>query len=212
MHLVQIKGSNGSGKTTIVKDLLALDGYGGYPYLEWNDGVIYATVNPNVGWAAVGPYWREKKMGGCDKLKTVAQIKRAITDTVSWACEHSGLMVGVVFEGMMISTIKTTFYHFLLELERDGLYSIQPMFVILDAPAAGCVARIDARGTRRSIMDPAKVASKCALVMRHARTYDQRYVRYIDVDNTSRDCMVSEFLKAVGDTEMLEYVNADCGV
>ena len=119
-----------------------------------------------------------------------------------YCLERPDLYYGVVFEGMMISTIKSTFYDYLAWL--TGEYGITPRFVILEATVDGCVSRIDARGTRRSIMKPASVASKCALVLRHAATYPPRFVKYIDVEHTPESLMIVEFLKAVGDEEMLE--------
>lgn len=209
LKLVQIKGSNGSGKTTIVKQLLALDVYDGDPYLRGDDGTILVTVNPNVGWAAIGPYYDDKPMGGCDKLKSIQQIKDAIEFAIQW-CQSKDCMFGVVFEGMMISTIKSTFYEFAAAMQRE--HGVEIFFVILRASLEGCLERIEARGTRRSNLNLEKINKKCVSILRHAGTYDQRYVRYIDVDAIPVEAMISEFLVAVGDEELLDYVQICCGV
>lgn len=74
--VVQIKGSNGSGKTTIVKQLIALSNEA--RTLTWHSlrNKVYATIMPDIGWVALGNYPADKPMGGCDnftgnKAKTI---------------------------------------------------------------------------------------------------------------------------------------------
>ena len=202
MKIVQIKGSNGSGKTTIVKQMLVLE-----PdpiYVEWSDGTCFATLMPEVGWVAIGKYSLDKKMGGCDGMKTVQLIKEAILDAWAVAVNFERVtgrnMFGVVFEGMMISTIKSTFYDFLLSLE---IPSIEPLFIILRASFEGCIDRIRNRGTMRKNLNHDNIRGKCELVVHHAETYDQKYVRYIDVDNTPEEDMLKAFAGRVGDYNLL---------
>ena len=198
MKIVQIKGSNGSGKTTIVKQMLALEPdpiYGMWDHI----GKYYATIMPTIGWVAVGEYDLDRKMGGCDGLSSVQLIKDAILDCMAEFIEYDG-MFGIVFEGMMISTIKSTFYDFLLSLETPY---IEPLFVILAASPKGCIERIRNRGTMRKNLNHDNIRSKCELVMRHAKTYDQKYVRYIDVDNTEERDMLKAFAGRVGDYRLV---------
>ncbi len=199
MKIVQIKGSNGSGKTTIVKQLIQISSDVKELRLK-STGEIFATAMDDIGWLAIGSYPEGKKMGGCDKFPrpgTISLIKDAIRTSMksrpdSW----------IVFEGMMISTIKSTFYDYLLMLERSE--GIVPLFVILNATVHGCMDRLEGRGTMRSNRFKLEdnVGSKCELIIRHARTYDPKYVRWIDVDKVLVDEMALEFVRAVDDVTL----------
>jgi len=212
MKIVNIKGSNGSGKTTIVKQMLALE-----PdpiHIARKGEMCYATLIPEAGWVAVGRYDMDCKMGGCDGLKTVQLMKESILGALDAAVAFEQAtgrgMFGVVFEGMMISTIKSTFYDFLLGMEAPD---VEPLFVILHASPEGCIERIRNRGTMRKNLNHDNIRSKCELVMRHAKTYDQKYVRYIDVDNTPEADMLKAFAGRVGDYRLLARLTSkpvDC--
>lgn len=185
--VVQIKGSNGSGKTAIVRQMISKSN--SVVDVEGSDGKVYAVVMEDLGWVAMGRYPDGGKSGGCDTMPTIQSIKDAISDV-----RRDYPLYDVVFEGMMISTIKSTFYDFLL-----GMEGISPVFVILNAEVECCLERISNRvaGGRSSLKNRDKVIDKCKRVMRHAKTYDQQYVRYIDVDNVPLDGMLDEFMAAV---------------
>lgn len=201
MKIVQIKGANGSGKTTIIKQMLAQ--CSNPRYHKWADGranpTVYATSMPEIGWVAVGKYDARSKMGGCDRLPSVQMIKDAIVDSVLLALrlerERARYRCGVVFEGMMISTIKSTFYNFLLEQQAER--GIEPLFVILQATPEGCIQRISNRGTMRKNLNHDNIRAKCAMVIRHAKTYDPQYVRWMDVETIPEANMLKQFLTLV---------------
>ena len=200
MKIVQIKGSNGSGKTTIVKQLIRCSSDVKELKLK-STGYIFATAMDDIGWLAIGSYPDDKKMGGCDKFPrpgTISLIKDAIRISMKSRPDF-----WIVFEGMMISTIKSTFYDYLLMLERTK--GITPLFVILNATVHGCMGRLGDRGTARSNRSKLEdnVGSKCELIIKHAGTYDPKYVRWLDVEHIPVDDMVLEFIKAVDDV-MLE--------
>ena len=197
--ICQIKGSNGSGKTTIVKQLIHFSSDVKVLTLK-STGEVFATAMDDIGWVAIGDYPEDKKMGGCDKFPrpgTVSLIKDAIRTAMIARPDY-----WIVFEGMMISTIKSTFYHYLLMLEMSE--GIIPLFVILNADVQGCMDRLGDRGTARSNRSKLveNVGSKCELVVRHARTYEPKYVRWLDVENIPVDRMALEFIKAVDDVTL----------
>lgn len=197
-RICQIKGSNGTGKTTIVKELGALSEE--WTYLQWPNGTIYATVFDNIRWVAIGKYDPDAKMGGCDLLGSIDQIKQAITDVMR---DYPGYWI--VFEGMMISTIKSTFYNFLCEIHNKHK-NIEPLFVILKSSREGCLARIQARGTMKPGMNLDNVAGKNDLVIKHAKEYDCNLVRWIPVDETPLDAMLGIFLWEVYDHELIDAI------
>ena len=168
IKVTQIKGSNGSGKTTIVKQLLDASQDCEVVTL----GVNPVTVMHDLGWVAIGEYPEGKRMGGTDNYSgmdvgVVQRTKDALSAVIkeypdSW----------VVFEGMVLSTIKSTFYEYLKDLHIA--YGIEPVFVILETTVDGCLERIQHRrgpkpngayavireGTRRN------VGAKCEMILR----------------------------------------------
>lgn len=195
-RIVQIKGSNGSGKTTIVKQLGALSE--NWTYLEWPDGTIYATQFDDINWVAIGKYDPDAKMGGCDLMPDIDSMKRAIKDVLKYCPGY-----WIVFEGMMISTIKSTFYNFLLDMQKSHKH-IEPLFLILKSTTEGCVQRITDRGTMKPGLNIDNVAAKCELVVNHAKTYDPNYVRWLPVETTPLDAMVHIFLWEVQDNQLMD--------
>ena len=188
--VVQIKGANGSGKSTIAFQLL-----------NTSDDVVYteyATILRDIGWILIGKYVHGRvTSNGCDKLGTVDAIKNAIIMAVEcWPEFH------VLFEGMMISTIKSTFYDFLLRL--SDTHGIQPVFVIMDATPDGCLRRLSSRGTRKVDLKIDNIVGKCNLVGRHAHGYDQHLVKWFPVENVELDDMLLVFLDLVesGESDM----------
>lgn len=203
MKIVQIRGCNGSGKTTIARGLLSLCEPDTLEELAWplpkNRQKVFATVAPGVGWAVIGSYPEGSKMGGCDGMKTMDDIKQAILDTYQ-ACPE---LFGIAFEGMMISKSKWTFYDYLLDMEQK--FHIQPVFVILKATPDGCLQRIAGRGTHRAGVGPVNrqmIEEKCEVTIRYGKEFDAKYVRWIDVETTPRDAMLQKFLRQVGDDEL----------
>lgn len=200
MKIVQIKGSNGSGKTTIVKQLISYS-YG-EEIIPGDKGEASLTHLRDLGWIVIGEYGKDSKMGGCDLIHTVAAVKDGLWKAYDLAREVDAF--GIVFEGMMISTIKSTFYNFLLEM-KDTDIGIEPLFVILRASPEGCLKRLKGRGTMKADLKVDNIRAKCENVVRHAQTYDQKYVRVIDVDAIPRRLMLAAFLDEVGDDRALWF-------
>lgn len=196
IKVVQLKGSNGTGKTTLVKQLGAMSE--DWTWVTWPDGTVYATVFDNVRWAAIGKYDPDKPMGGCDLMPSIEAIKRAILDVRRNYPDH-----WIVFEGMMISTIKSTFYEFLTSLQTKD---VQTLFVVLKSTPEGCVKRIQGRGTMKPGLKVDNVAQKCEMIVRHAKEYDPTLVRWINVDDTPEECMLPFFLWEVYDYELIDAI------
>lgn len=192
--VVNVRGSNGAGKTTIAKQLLALSN-DKYYALHPETRKPYATILYDLQWVLVGVYDEDKGMGGCDGLKTMAEVKSILLELIE---TYPGYWVFI--EGLIISTT-TTIYNYLLELEKS--HDIVPKVVILRASLEGCLKRLEKRrGT--PLENTNGVADKCELVLRHQ--YKPEHVTYIDVDNVAEEDMVRRFLEAVGDDLVYSYL------
>jgi hypothetical protein len=190
--IIQIKGSNGSGKSTIMMGLLGQ-----------SDDVFYDehknTVLNDSRFVLIGPYGLSDSptSNGCDNLSRNDVIKAAIEYAIQ---NYPGYTI--VFEGMMISTIKSTYYNYLLDLK--GKAGVEPLFVILKASLDGCIRRLKSRGSKKT-GHWESVEAKCRGVISGAESYDQRYVRWMDVDNLTKEEMLPKFLEVIDMTEPMTY-------
>lgn len=193
--IVQIKGSNGTGKTTIMKQLVALS-EDKYLVRHPITHKPYATVLYDLQWCLVGLYPEDRQMGGTDNIHTVAEMKAIIKELVE---TYPGYWVAL--EGMMISTTMTI-YNYMLELKEAG-YNVEPCVVVLQSSVEGCIKRIEKRrGSPLARTD--LVANKCELVMKHV--YHPGHVTYINIDRVCEEDMLATFLKTVGDDLVYSYL------
>lgn len=199
IKIIQIMGSNGSGKTSLVKQLGELSE--SWTYLEGADGKVIATIFDDIRYVAIGKYAPDACMGGCDGMPTVDSIKKAILQVRRQYPDH-----WIVFEGMMISTIRTTFYDFITTLAEHSHGKVEAKVVVLKATVEGCMERIYGRGSAKPDLKVENVKAKCDLVIRNGQSYDADVVRWIDVDHTAVDAMLGEFLWEVYDFLMIDAI------
>ncbi len=152
MTIFNIRGTNGSGKTTIVRKLIEecktpivkRDCYNpeGKKVGEWS----------KIGWnAVIGKY--STTCGGCDTIKTQADAKRLITIAASAS-------KNVIFEGILISTIYQPWSDFAHEV--GGM-----TWLYLDTPLETCLANIYKRNGGKKINEEL-VINKYASIKRTA--------------------------------------------
>jgi len=191
VRVVNIKGPTGSGKSTIIRQMIDDDTY----FLFDSKQKPYATVFPNIQWAAVGPYKAggAPTSNGCDSVGKVDLIKEYIGNILD---ELPGY--DVVFEGAMISTIISTYYQYLLYLqERD---KVRPGFVLLQTSPDKCLERMAGRGSLRPDIDMDRLIARCDSVVNNAiKHYDPKYIRILKVDDVEQPDMLMTFLYLVED-------------
>lgn len=119
--IFNIRGTSGSGKTTLVKKLIHELG------IQENLGKLGLVLNGGI--AVVGKY--DNPCGGCDTMKQQQDIMEAIKKF-----HQDGYHV--VFEGLMISTVHSTWVEFSLAFSN---YHV----VYLNTPLEQCLANIQTR-------------------------------------------------------------------
>lgn len=139
MAVLDIRGTNGSGKTWIMRQLLA---QGAHLPIEENGKCIGYSLGEGI--AIVGRY--TKTGGGCDGLKGgVVEVERVVRQLHP---QYRHLLL----EGIMVSHLYERFHKLALEL---GDYR----FLFLNTPLKTCIARVRARrwakGNRKPF-DPKK--------------------------------------------------------
>lgn len=135
--LINIRGCNGSGKSTFPMQML--DDPDLYvitkPYKERSKRI--ATVFPKYKTVALGTYFN--KTGGLDLLPTNDYMKKCVRYVLKKFPDYDVLM-----EGILASTIRSTYINFFHEVERE-FPDTQIVVIHLVPPLEVCVERAKAR-------------------------------------------------------------------
>ena len=177
MTIVSIRGTHGSGKSTIVTKIMTKYGARG----DWPPGRIlkkpegYTVQLPTGKLYIVGPY--ETPCGGCDAVQPYSLILPRIQAAVERG-EH------VLFEGAMVSSSYGSIGHALNELLHAD-----PIFAFLDTPLDLCLERIRLRRLAKGNTDPVNPKTTAVKFENVARTKLQMEklgsrVQIIDIDHT----------------------------
>ena len=182
--LVNIRGCNGSGKSTIPICMMNADPY---TYeITWRvqgKERVLATVFPTFHFAALGHY--HSKCGGMDSMKTTDEIKAAVE--VLW-----NLDVNILMEGIMASTVRQTYIDLFQGLNTK--YSSTRDIIIFNIlpPLEVCLQRIQQRNGGKPIKEE-MVASKWATVEKNISHFQNAGFRCIKADNSG--VLMSETLE-----------------
>lgn len=103
-RVVQVRGTHGSGKTTMVRQFLEIEGVDRLIELPTSQGIANAILT-NSGFVVLGKYKDGSNFGGCDGYKNRTMVVEAIDAALD------GNPAGVVFEGV--------FYGMTVKLARD---------------------------------------------------------------------------------------------
>ena len=127
MKVVQVLGTNGSGKSTVFRTLAESD-----HQAVMGGGV---TVLPSLRGVLVGEYLTEKKTPGVDGIHGKVEILAALDVALATAAAWQATWVG--WEGIIIMTRQ--YHHEILARGATALY------LVLDTPEDECFRRIALR-------------------------------------------------------------------
>lgn len=130
LTIINLRGTSGSGKTTIVRNILS---HGNW--VKWNDPdgkKIWGYINLDLKWAIVGSY--ENTCGGCDTIRTQDETEQRIEFLLDWE-------LNVLFEGLLISTLSSRWEKFAKRVADKA----DVIFYYLDTPVEECLRRVQAR-------------------------------------------------------------------
>lgn len=188
--LVNIRGANGSGKSTIPMSMM--DDPDMYivekPYKGKNKRV--ATVFPNYGWVALGSYLT--KTGGMDTFPNNAFTIKALDYVIKHFEDYD-----IVMEGIMASTIRSTYVNLYHRVEKEHP-EIKVVIVNMLPPLDVCIQRVYERNGGKPIK-PELIANKYKIVEKNAKIFKEEGFISIKVNNAkiSKKGMLGAFLKAV---------------
>ena len=189
--LVNIRGCNGAGKSTIpmsmmddpemfVQELLGSDG----------KKLSALTVFPTYGWVALGTYFN--KTGGLDTLKNNEITRMTLYAALDLFPEYDVLM-----EGIMASTIRSTYIDLFHEIE--GNYKgLKVLIVSLLPPVEVAISRVYKRNGGKPIKEDA-VRGKWETVERNAKYFADAGFDSIRVNSAKvkKSQMLRAFLNTV---------------
>ena len=189
--LVNIRGCNGSGKSTIpmsmiddpdmfVQELLGSDG----------KKISALTIFPSYGWVALGTYFN--KTGGLDTLKNNEITRMTLYAALDLFPEYDILM-----EGIMASTIRSTYIDLFHEIE-DTYKGLKVLIISLLPPVEIAISRVYKRNGGKPIKEDA-VRGKWETVERNVKYFADAGFDSIRVNSAKvkKSQMLPAFLKTV---------------
>lgn len=190
--IVNIRGCNGSGKSTIPMSMMELD-----PEFEVVRLGVSKTGKPcspaltifhKLGWIALGTYFN--KTGGMDTYKNNADTLMALMYALKNYPEYD-----IVMEGVIASTIKSTYAELFRELEEDGHQVLVMAFL---PPVEVCLERIQKRNGGKPIKEEL-VAGKWRSVNSGVDYFREAGLTCLRIDTSkcSKKGMLKNFLKTV---------------
>lgn len=173
--LINIRGCNGSGKSTIPMSML--DDPDRYMVEKPYKGKLrkLLTVFPNYGWLALGSY--HNKCGGLDGYVDTDMIKKGF-----WYALKKFPDYNIIMEGVIPSTVYTTYEKLFLEAQEQ--YP-ERRFIVLNLlpPVEECLKRIQQRNGGKPIKDEL-VRSKWSTVYKNADKFSQAGILSLKWDNS----------------------------
>lgn len=189
--LVNIRGCNGAGKSTIPMSMMD-DPDMFVQELVGSDGkrISSLTVFPSYGWVALGTYFN--KTGGLDTLKNNEVTRMTLYAALDLFPEYDVLM-----EGIMASTIRSTYIDLFHEIESH-YRGLKVLIVSLLPPVEVAISRVYKRNGGKPIKEDA-VRGKWDTVERNAKYFAEAGFDSIRVNSAKvkRSQMLSAFLRTV---------------
>ena len=149
------------------------------------------TVFPSYGWVALGTYFN--KTGGLDTLKNNEVTKMTLYAALDGFPEYNVLM-----EGIMASTIRSTYIDLFHEVEQYYGKQLKVLIISLLPPVEVAISRVYSRNGGKPINEEA-VRGKWETVARNVVAFGEAGFTSLKVNSAKvpKEKMLSAFLKTV---------------
>lgn len=189
--LVNIRGCNGAGKSTIPMSMM--DDPDMYVHeIRGSDGkrMSAITVFPTYGWVALGTYFN--KTGGMDTLRDNWTTRMTMYAALDGFPEYNVLM-----EGIMASTIRSTYIDLFHEVE-EYYDDLKVIIISLLPPVEIAISRVYSRNGGKPIQEEA-VRGKWETVAKNVSAFGEAGFTSLKVNSAKvpKEKMLSAFLKTV---------------
>lgn len=187
--LVNIRGCNGSGKSTIPMSMMSDPDMYVYDLKKEGKRVSSITVFPNYGWVALGTYFN--KTGGLDTLKNNEITRMTLLRALNRFKDYDILM-----EGIMASTIRSTYIDLFKDVEES--YPRKVIVMSLLPPVEVAIQRVYERNCGKPIKEDA-VRSKWSTVERNCKAFrDAGFTSVrLNTAKVKKEDMLNAFLRTV---------------
>lgn len=190
--LVNIRGCNGAGKSTIPMSMM--DDPAMYVHeIRGSDGkrMSAITVFPTYGWVALGTYFN--KTGGMDTLRDNWTTRMTLYAALDGFPEYNVLM-----EGIMASTIRSTYIELFQEVQEYYGDDLTIMILSLLPPVEVAISRVYSRNGGKPINEEA-VRGKWETVARNVAAFGEAGFISVRVDSSKipKHKMLKAFMKTV---------------
>ena len=190
--LVNIRGCNGAGKSTIPMSMM--DDPEMYVHeIRGSDGkrMSAITVFPTYGWVALGTYFN--KTGGMDTLRDNWTTRMTLYAALDGFPEYNVLM-----EGIMASTIRSTYIELFQEVQEYYGDDLTIMILSLLPPVEVAISRVYSRNGGKPINEEA-VRGKWETVARNVAAFGEAGFTSITLNTAKipKERMLRVFLKKV---------------
>lgn len=186
--LVNIRGTNGSGKSTIPVSMK--DDPDMYEVVKPYQGKPkkILTVFPTYGWVALGSYNRQ--VGGLDQFPNKAFTEKVLRYALKKFPEYNILM-----EGILAATTYSTYADLFREVQDS--YGIQPVVYYLMPPVEVCIERIKERNGGKEFKENL-VWNKYRMMERGIEKFKRAGefpVVVVDNSNTDKTLVIDQFFE-----------------
>lgn len=188
--LVNIRGCNGSGKSTIPLSMMGDPDMCVETLVDSSGQKVAAfTVFPSYGWVALGTYFN--KTGGMDTLSCLEAIKTALHAAICLYPDFDILM-----EGILCSTTFSSYAALFHEIEKT--YGIQVIILSLMPPVEEAIKRVYARNGGKPVKEDL-IEAKWGMVYRsHQKFKNDGFIACrVDSSKVQKDRMLNAFLKTI---------------
>jgi hypothetical protein len=143
-RVVNVKGANGSGKSTIPLQLQQSDPDSFIVVSDtFGPKQVVATVFPSYGWLALGEY--RTQCGGCDAIGAGDDIQLSLR--LAWLLDYD-----ILFEGVIVADIRSTYHQLLVHLNNSERYADRRAIMLFPTTTVEeCLRRIQARNGGKPI-------------------------------------------------------------
>lgn len=139
---INLKGCNGSGKSTVPMQLLASAKTSLYIAAERGDKKPCGVYVPELRTVIIGLYSDAINCGGCDALGDTQIVKRLLVKL--WKRD-----VHIMFEGVIVGDIRSTFYELMLQFSE--VHHRNASFCFMGTTLRECFGRIQKRNGGKTI-------------------------------------------------------------
>lgn len=196
LNIVNIRGTNGSGKSTIPMKMIEADRS---TFILVDNGEEVATVIPSYKTVAIGTYRR--KTGGLDGIRSTGRMKEVL-EKVKYLDLH------ILLEGILASTVFSTYRDIFYQFEQEHFITRKAVVYNILPPFETVKERVRKRNGGKEVKWE-QVEGKYRTVERNATKFRESGLTSIVVDNSevAINSTVDWFLEEL-EKEGIEYYGA----